>query len=126
MTDTYFEHGKVRVTKNVFYNGKGEHFIVVNISHIRDERKARSLIPLVLGLIMGIVAGVKGDIFPNAEMVLGGLGSLLTTVYFLSKDTYLIYLTVRGVEAEAFRTKNEKVFSAVLRNLRRAVQSQAA
>lgn len=123
MSDLFYEHGKIRVTKNVFSNGRGENFMVANIKHLRDERKGKSLFPLVAGAILGIVANVH-IFFPYSDYAISGVGSLLVMQYFMAKDTFNLYITTPQAEVKAFSTKKEAVFFEVARALKRAMAAQ--
>ena len=121
MSDLFFEKGKIRVTKNLFSNGQGNNFFIANVRHIRDEHKAKSVLPLVVGVIAGLVGGFAGPLFPYSELMLSGFGGVLTTWYFLSKDRHAIYLTTPQGEIKAFEHKKEALCAEVLRALKRAV-----
>ena len=120
MGDLLYEHGKIHVTKNVFSNGSGENFVVANIRHLRDERRGKSLVPLILGAVLGIVANVH-KFFPYSDYAISGIGSLLVMQYFMSKDSFVLYITTPNAEVKAFVTKKEAVFFEVMRALKRAM-----
>ena len=122
MSDLFYENGKIRVTRNVFSNGAGENYVVPNIRHIRDERKGKSLLPLIIGVLMGIAAS-QGIYFLHSDIILGGISGLFVILYFISKDKYSIFLTTAAGEVKAFTTKDESVFRDVLSCLKRAVSS---
>ncbi len=122
MSDLFYENGKIRITKNVFSNGQGQNFVIANIKHIRDERRGKTLLPLIAGALIGIVANVH-VFFPYSDYILSGFGTVLVTIYFMSKDTFLLHLTTNTAEVEAFKTNKEAVFQDVLKCLKRAVST---
>lgn len=115
-----YENGKIKITKNVFANGKGENFAIANIKTIRDERIGKSLRVFIIGMTLLIGASIA-EFFPYSRYVLGALGALLVLKYFTQKETFEIYITNPQGEIRAFSTKNPVESRDVLLCLKRAV-----
>ena len=124
MADLYYENGKIRITSHLFVNGQGQSYMVPTIRHITDVRKGKSVVPLVLGVVVG-AAGSFYPLFPYSDYVIGAVGSFLVTAYFMAKDRYQIFITTPNGEVKAFETKKEAVFVDVLKSLKRAVASHS-
>lgn len=120
-----YQNGKIKITRNVFYNGKGEQFVIANIRGLRDEKKSKSFLPFLLGL--GVLAAQWfAHPFGSDLKMQGigyGLGAALILLYFMRSDAWRIYLATPQGEAVAFKTSREAEFRQVSDALKRAIAS---
>jgi len=114
-----YEDGKIRITSNIFSNGRGEQFVIPSIRDISEDHKSKPVWSLILGLIL-LGLSAWQEFFPDSRLYMGGAGVLFILWYITSRERHTIRLITAAGEVDAFTTKDDTQFKNVMTCLKRA------